>query len=78
LPDHAGDPAAMITEMARRAASIDRPRLWPRLAGGCLCGRDTVAVIETAGLRIDEIRSFDLGPACLRTNPYVLGRARAA
>ena len=63
---------------ARLQRSLDRPRLWPRLAGGCHCGRDTVATIEATGFRIDEIRSFDLGPAWLHTNPYVIGRARAA
>jgi ubiquinone/menaquinone biosynthesis C-methylase UbiE len=62
---------------ARVQKSIDRPRLWPRLAGGCHCGRDTVGAIEGAGLRLVEIRSFDLGPAWLHTNPYVIGRARA-
>lgn len=63
---------------ARLQRSLDRPRLWPRLAGGCHCGRDTVGAIETAGFRIDEIHSFELGPAWLHTNPYVIGRARAA
>jgi ubiquinone/menaquinone biosynthesis C-methylase UbiE len=62
---------------ARLQRSLDRPRLWPRMAGGCHCGRDTVAVIEAAGFRIDDIHSFDLGPAWLHTNPYVIGRARA-
>jgi hypothetical protein len=37
-----------------------------------------VAAIETAGFRLEEIRSFDLGPAWLHTNPHVIGRARAA
>jgi ubiquinone/menaquinone biosynthesis C-methylase UbiE len=62
---------------ARVQRSLDRPRLWPRLGGGCHCGRDTVAAIETAGLWIEQIRSFDLGPAWLHTNPHVLGIARA-
>jgi SAM-dependent methyltransferase len=62
---------------ARLQRSLDRPRLWPRLAGGCHCGRDTVAALETAGLRIEQIRSFDLGPVWLHTNPHVLGLARA-
>jgi ubiquinone/menaquinone biosynthesis C-methylase UbiE len=73
--EHVRAPSA---RKARLQRSLDRPRLWPRLAGGCHCGRDTVAVIETAGFRIDEIRTFDLGPAWLHTNPYVIGRARAA
>jgi SAM-dependent methyltransferase len=62
---------------ARLQCSLDRPRLWPRVAGGCHCARDTVAALEAAGLRIEQIRSFDLGPSWLHTNPYVLGRARA-
>jgi ubiquinone/menaquinone biosynthesis C-methylase UbiE len=62
---------------ARLQRFLDRPRLWPRLAGGCHCGRDTIAALEAAGLRVEEIRRFDLGPPWLHTNPYVLGRARA-
>jgi ubiquinone/menaquinone biosynthesis C-methylase UbiE len=63
---------------ARLQRSLDRPRLWPRLAGGCHCGRDTLVVLEAHGLRVDELRSFDLGPAWMHTNPHVLGRARAS
>jgi SAM-dependent methyltransferase len=73
--EHGHAPGARKARMQR---SLDRPRLWPRLAGGCHCGRDTLAAIGTAGFRIAEIRSFDLGPAWLHTNPYVIGRARAA
>lgn len=73
--EHVRAPAA---RKARLQRSLDRPRLWPRLAGGCHCGRDTVAGLETAGFRVDEIHSFDLGPAWLHTNPHVIGRARAA
>jgi ubiquinone/menaquinone biosynthesis C-methylase UbiE len=69
---------ALSARKARLQRSLDRPRLWPRLAGGCHCGRDTVAAIETAGFRLEEIRSVDLGPTWLHTNPYVIGRARAA
>lgn len=61
---------------ARLQWSLDRPRLWPRLAGGCHCGRDTLATLQAAGLRIERASSFDLGPPWLHTNPYVLGRAR--
>ena len=63
---------------ARLQERLDRSGLWPRVGGGCHCGRDTVTAIETAGFRIEENRSFDLGPAWLHTNPYVIGRARAA
>jgi SAM-dependent methyltransferase len=62
---------------ARVQRSLDRPRLWPRLAGGCHCCRDTVATLDAAGLRIEQVDSFDLGPSWLHTNPHVLGRARA-
>jgi SAM-dependent methyltransferase len=62
---------------ARVQRSLDRPRLWPRLAAGCHCSRDTVAALEAAGLHIERIRRFDLGPSWLHTNPHVLGRARA-
>jgi ubiquinone/menaquinone biosynthesis C-methylase UbiE len=62
---------------ARVQRALDRSRLWPLLAGGCHCGRDTVATLEAAGLQIEQIRSFDLGPSWLHTNPHVLGRARA-
>jgi ubiquinone/menaquinone biosynthesis C-methylase UbiE len=62
---------------ARLQRSLDRSGLWPRLAGGCHCGRDTVVTLQAAGLRIEQIRSFDLGPSWLHTNPYVLGLARA-
>jgi len=62
---------------ARLQRSLDRPRLWPRLGGGCHCARYTVAALEAAGLQIEQIRSFDLGPGWLHTNPHVLGLARA-
>jgi SAM-dependent methyltransferase len=63
---------------ARVQRSLDRSRLWPRLAGGCHCGRDTIAALAAAGLRVEQIRSFDLGPSWMHTNPHVLGRARPA
>jgi SAM-dependent methyltransferase len=68
---------AATPRKARLQRSLDRPRLWPRLAGGCHCGRDTLAALEAVGLRIEQISSFDLGPSWLHTNPHVLGRARA-
>jgi ubiquinone/menaquinone biosynthesis C-methylase UbiE len=62
---------------ARFQRSLDRPRLWPHLAGGCHCARDAVATLEAAGLRIEQIRSFAVGPSWMHTNPHLLGRARA-
>lgn len=60
---------------ARLQRSLDRSRLWPALAGGCHCGRDTVGALEAAGLRIDRVRTLSVGPAWSHTNPHVLGRA---
>jgi ubiquinone/menaquinone biosynthesis C-methylase UbiE len=60
---------------ARIQGWIDRARIQPTLAGGCHCGRDTVAALEAAGLRIEHIRTVSVGPSWLHTNPHVLGRA---
>lgn len=54
---------------------LDRSGVWPRLAGGCHCARNTVAALEAAGFRVKHVRSFDLGPSWLHTNPHVLGAA---
>jgi ubiquinone/menaquinone biosynthesis C-methylase UbiE len=54
---------------------LDRSGIWPRLAGGCHCARNTVRAIEAAGFHIERVRSFDLGPSWLHTNPYLLGAA---
>jgi ubiquinone/menaquinone biosynthesis C-methylase UbiE len=56
---------------------LDRWGIWPRVGGGCHCGRDAVGAIEAAGLRIERVRSLDVGPAWMVTNPHVLGAARA-
>ena len=65
---------------ARKATlqrSLDRLRVWPALAGGCHCGRDTVGALEAAGLRIERVRTLSIGPSWSHTNPHVLGRALA-
>ena len=54
----------------------DRSGLWPRVAGGCHCSRDTIAAIEAAGFAVEHLRSVDLGPSWVLTNPHVLGVAR--
>ncbi len=67
-------------EAPRRAAlqaRIDRSGVWPHLAGGCHCSRQTVEAIADAGFEIDEIRRLKLGPSWVVTNPVVLGVARA-
>ena len=62
---------------ARIQERLDSSGVWPRLGGGCHCSRDTVAAIEAAGLAVERVRSFDMGPGWLHTNPHVLGLARA-
>ena len=62
---------------ARLQEGLDRSGIWPCIAGGCHCSRDTVAAIESAGFTIDRLRSFDVGPAWMHTNPHVLGLARS-
>ena len=62
---------------ARIQGRLDSSGVWPRLGGGCHCGRDTVAAIEAAGFKIDRVRSFALGPSWMHTNPHVIGAARA-
>lgn len=61
---------------ARLQERLDRSGVWPRLGGGCHCGRDTVNAIEAAGFEIERVRHFDVGPAWMHTNPHVLGVAR--
>jgi len=62
---------------ARAQKLLDGSGVWPRLAGGCHCARDTCAAIEAAGFTIEEVEQFALGVSWLHTNPHVLGRARA-
>ena len=55
---------------------LDRTGIWPRLAGGCHCARDTIRAIEAAGFAVERVGTFDLGPSWITTNPHVLGAAR--
>jgi SAM-dependent methyltransferase len=61
---------------ARLQRRLDGSGLWPRLAGGCHCARDTIAAIEAAGFAVDSVRSLDFGPTWMHTNPHVIGVAR--
>lgn len=56
----------------------DRSGLWPRLAGGCHCDRDTVAVMTAAGFHIAHVGRYDIGPSWILTNPHVRGVAALA
>lgn len=51
--------------------------VWPRIAGGCHTGRDTLLAIESAGFRVDRLERFRLPDVrvALPTSPHVLGTA---
>ncbi len=59
----------------RAQTTLDSVGLWPRMAGGCHCSRDTVSAIRAAGFRVGPVRSIDIGPSWMITNPHVLGSA---
>jgi SAM-dependent methyltransferase len=60
---------------ARVQRALDRSGIWPLVAGGCHCSRDTRTTIERAGFAIREARPLNLGPSWGHTNPHVIGRA---
>jgi ubiquinone/menaquinone biosynthesis C-methylase UbiE len=60
---------------ARVQRLSDGSGLWPKIAGGCHCDRDTVAAITAAGFRIVRVCSYDIGPSWILTNPHVRGVA---
>ena len=61
---------------ARLEEALDRSGVWPLMAGGCHCARDTIATLQRNGFAIDRLRRMDVGPSMLHTNPHVLGAAR--
>lgn len=61
----------------RLQRGLDRSGLWPRMAGGCHCSRDTVAAVRQAGFDVQRMREVNLGPGWAATNPHVLGVAVA-
>ncbi|WP_449061224.1 class I SAM-dependent methyltransferase [Planomonospora algeriensis] len=69
-----------------RADSVGMVRLqrlldatvWPRLAGGCHTGRDTVAVIERAGFTVTALERFLLPAARTPFSFHTRGTAVAA
>jgi ubiquinone/menaquinone biosynthesis C-methylase UbiE len=61
---------------ARVQVLLDRSGVWPFFGGGCHCARDTVSAIAAAGFRVERMRSLDVGPSWLHSNPHMLGAAR--
>jgi ubiquinone/menaquinone biosynthesis C-methylase UbiE len=60
---------------ARVQRGADRSGVWPLMAGGCHCARDTVGAIRDAGFEVVQVHDLDVGPSWNITNPHVLGRA---
>jgi ubiquinone/menaquinone biosynthesis C-methylase UbiE len=63
-----------------RAARVQRildATIYPRLAGGCHCARDTGAAIGRAGFQIEREERIAFKPSPLApTIPHILGTAR--
>jgi ubiquinone/menaquinone biosynthesis C-methylase UbiE len=57
---------------ARWQDRLERP--WGWVAGGCHPNRDTVANLDRAGYRVEDLRRFPFGPPSL-TRPHVTGVA---
>lgn len=52
--------------------------IWPRIAGGCHCARDTAAAISAAGFAIEQLERFNFAQGALvPAVPHILGTARA-
>jgi len=54
---------------------LDDSRIWPWVAGGCHCSRDTVGSIEAAGFQVTQVCDETIGVNWGHTNPHVLGCA---
>ena len=52
---------------------------WPRVMGGCMPNRDTLAALERGGFRIERCRGFGFPPDArgYPVAPRILGAARA-
>ncbi len=60
---------------ARIQDLADRSRIWPAMAGGCHCSRDTAASIEAAGFGISKVRDETIGVEWGHTSPHIIGCA---
>jgi len=61
----------------RRVQRIADATLWPAWFGGCHAGRDTVAEIEAAGFRIEQLERYRLPDSAVPwpTTPHARGIA---
>ncbi|MGK2933024.1 MAG: class I SAM-dependent methyltransferase [Solirubrobacterales bacterium] len=60
---------------ARVQSFADRSRIWPSVAGGCHCSRDTAVSIEAAGFTISKVRDETIGVKWGHTSPHIIGCA---
>ncbi|MBA3308992.1 MAG: class I SAM-dependent methyltransferase [Nocardioidaceae bacterium] len=62
----------------RRAQRWLDAAIWPRIAGGCHTGRDTIATITGCGFILEDVERLRFPDVCLPlpTSPHVLGAAR--
>ncbi len=59
-----------------RAQRLADATIYPLLAGGCHCARDTVAAIENSGFEIERQQRIAFKPSLLLpTIPHILGAA---
>lgn len=54
---------------------LDRSGIWPGMAGGCHCGRDTLGSIAAAGFEVTEVTKTSIGVEWGHTNPHIVGCA---
>jgi SAM-dependent methyltransferase len=59
----------------RRQDRFDR--VWPYVAGGCHCSRETESAIAAAGFTVTHVRRFEFEPRgiALPVSPHVIGSA---
>ena len=60
---------------ARYQQFLDNSGLWPAIAGGCTCSRDTVGEFRLAGMEVTGLRDMAVGPDWGHTNPHIIGTA---
>ena len=63
--------------MALVQRTLDRTRIWPFLAGGCHCARDTITQIELL-FTIERVREVSATRQWAPVTPVVVGVARRA
>ena len=61
---------------ARFQRSLDLTRIWPTLAGGCRCSRETLTAVEAAGFTVGERREQIFPPRLSPINPVIIATAR--